>query len=572
MEIRLTRPNLFLFSCAVFFPFALLALMLSNSQTAAAQDPGQNLGAPPRASSQAQPPRAAIPIDTTEEKGAKTLKVKVDLILVPVVVRDSSGHAVGSLQKQDFQLFDNHKIQEVAQFAVENTDRTATDLPGNVSAAAASPPGKLKKFVAPARFTAILFDDVHSTFDNLPQLQSASLHLVSNALAPAERLGIFTTSGKVIVDFTDDRATLQDALKKLKPNPLPGSQTKECADLSHYDANQIVNRHDLVTRDAAVSQTMEQCGIKDPKMALAMVLETSERVLRIGDVQTQLVLQALAGAIDRLSALPGQRTLIFASPSFLVSDREHREYELVDRAIRSHIVISTLDTRGLYTEENEVADSNVLSTFAYGTGGTFFHNSNDLTEGLRRLASPPEFVYQLGFYPKDLAENGKYHHLQVKLAGGGKFTISAREGYFAPTHIADPAKAESSEINEVLFSQSEIHDLPIQMQTQFVKGDKAVAKLNVLTFVDLSNLPHRQTGDQNANQLRMIAAVFDRNGKYLGAIDRKIDVHWTDSKAGTQTATTFSFLLDPGAYVVRLVVRDSESQHLSTQDTLVEIP
>ena len=70
----------------------------------------------------------------------------------------------------------------------------------------------------------------------------------------------------------------------------------------------------------------------------------------------------------------------------------------------------------------------------------------------------------------------------------------------------------------------------------------------------------------------MIAAVFDRNGKYLGAIDRKVDVHWTDSNAGTHTATTFSFLLDPGAYMIRLVVRDSESQHLSAQDKLVEIP
>jgi VWFA-related protein len=324
---------------------------------------------------------------------------------VPVVVRDSSGHAVGTLQKQDFQLFDNHKIQELAQFTVEKADRTGPSDAVSAGPDASAP--KIGKFVAPVRFTAILFDDVHSTFDNLPQLQSASLHLVSNALAPAERLAIFITSGKLVVDFTDDRAKLQDALKKLKPNPLPGSQTKECADISHYDANQIVNRHDLATRNAAVSQTMDQCGIKDPKMALEMVLETSERVLRIGDVETQLVLRALAGTIDRLSTLPGQRSLILASPSFLVSDREHREYELVDRAIRSHIVISTLDTRGLYTDENEVADSNVLSAFANGTGGVFFHNSNDLTEGLRRLASPPEFVYELGFSPKDLAENGK---------------------------------------------------------------------------------------------------------------------------------------------------------------------
>jgi VWFA-related protein len=120
-----------------------------------------------------------------------------------------------------------------------------------------------------------------------------------------------------------------------------------------------------------------------------------------------------------------------------VSDSEHREYEVIDRAVCSHVIISTLDTRGVYTEENEVADENILSEFADGTGGNFFHNNNDLDEGLRRVASPPEFVYQLGFYPKDLQEDGKYHHLKVKIAGTDKLSVSARGGYFAPTAMAD---------------------------------------------------------------------------------------------------------------------------------------
>jgi hypothetical protein len=70
----------------------------------------------------------------------------------------------------------------------------------------------------------------------------------------------------------------------------------------------------------------------------------------------------------------------------------------------------------------------------------------------------------------------------------------------------------------------------------------------------------------------MVAAVFDRNGKYLGAINRKVAVHWSDDDAGTQTATTFSFLLNSGVYLVRLVVRDTESQHLAAQAATVEIP
>ena len=387
-----------------------------------------------------------------------------------------------------------------------------------------------------------------------------------------QRLGIFTTSGKVTVDFTDDRTKLEDAIRHLKPNPLPGTQPSSCPSMTFYAANQIVNRHDMAARGEALSE-VSACGVKDPKVAEELVTQASERVLRMGDMQTALVLKTLSDVVNRLSSLPGQRTIILASPSFLVSDREHREYQVVDRALRAHVVISALDTRGVLTDENDqIADSNVLSEFTDGTGGTFFHNNNDLTEGLRRIASPPEFVYQLGFSPQDLQENGKYHQLNVKIVGVNKLSVSARRGYFAPNHLADPKQIETTELDDALYSQTEIHDLPIEIQTQTIRGDKPTAKLNVLTLVDLDALPHHQADGKNTNELRIVAAVFDRNGKYLGAINRKVAVHWSDDDAGIQTATTFSFLLDPGPYLVRMVVRDSESQRLSAQAAVVEIP
>ncbi len=527
-----------------------------------AQDPAQQQAPSPPAPNQSSnndPQR-------NPEVDAPPTKVQVTLVVVPVVVRDSSGHTVGNLQKENFQLFDNGKPVEISQFALEKAPSTNKD-PSTTAAAN----GK-SSFVVPDRFTAILFDDLHSNFGNLPQLRAAGLQFVSSALARTERLAIFTTSGKLSVDFTDDRAKLQDALIRLKPNPLPGSQINSCPSLTHYDANQIVNRHDLSTRGDAVSEVLSQCGVKDPKMALAMVEEAAERVLSVGNVQTNLVLMSLSEILDRLSSLPGQRTIVLASPSFLVSDTEHREYQVVDRAVRSHIVISTMDTRGTYSYENEVADSNVLSEFADGTGGTFFRNNNDLNEGLRRVASAPEFMYELAFAPRDLQDDGKYHHLKVKIVRAGNLSVSAREGYFAAATHSDPKQSENIAINDAVFSQNEVHDLPVTMQTQLIKNDKPSGKLNVLTIVDLRDMPHRVADGKNANDLRVVAAIFDRNGKYLGALDKKIAVRWPGENARTQTAATLTFLLDSGTYLVRLVVRDSESQHLFSQSAIVEVP
>jgi VWFA-related protein len=513
-----------------------------------------------------QPAAAPSPSANFPGSSAATIRLKVNLVTVPVVVRDYSGRALGNLQKQNFQLFDERKQQQITQFTLEKSSADNFD-PGATSKT-------LKRIVViPEKFTALLFDDLHSTFDNLPQLQIAGSRFIADSLNRSERLAIFTTSGKVTLDFTDDRAKLEDALHRLKPNPLPGSQPESCPTMTYFAANQILDRHDTMTRDALVSEVMTSCGVKDPKTALVMVNDAAERVLRIGDMQTSQVLKTLADVIDRLNTLPGQRTIVLASPSFLISDRQHHEYEVVDRAVRAHVIISALDSRGVLTDENDqIADYNVLSEFADGTGGTFFRNNNNLLEGLRRIASPPEFVYQLGFSPENLQENGKFHQITVKIVGLNKVIVNARKGYFAPNHLADPKQQETDLITETLYSSAEIHDLPIKIQTQTVRDDKPPAKLNVLALVNLDDLPHHQTDGKNLNELRVVAAIFDHNGKYLGAIDRKVAVHWTDDKAGLKNATTFSFLLDPGTYLVRLIVRDSESQSLSAQATTVQIP
>jgi VWFA-related protein len=108
------------------------------------------------------------------------------LVPVPVVVRDSAGHAVGNLQKENFQLFDNRKQQQITQFTLEKSEGPGTDP------TAISTPAIAKHFVIPRTFTALFFDDVHSNFVNLPQLQAAALRFISIALARTERLGIFT--------------------------------------------------------------------------------------------------------------------------------------------------------------------------------------------------------------------------------------------------------------------------------------------------------------------------------------------------------------------------------------------
>src|ERR1035441_756681 len=72
-------------------------------------------------------PVAQLPGQTAREAPV-TFKAETNLVLVPVVVRDAKGIAVGGLGKEDFRLFQDGRAQVIASFALEETSgRTVED-------------------------------------------------------------------------------------------------------------------------------------------------------------------------------------------------------------------------------------------------------------------------------------------------------------------------------------------------------------------------------------------------------------------------------------------------------------
>jgi VWFA-related protein len=165
--------------------------------------------------------------------------------MVPVVARDSKGQTVGGLTKDDFQLFDKGKRQDITTFTVEKAGgkpsmATASAAGGNAEGGEPSE----KTAAHPENFIVYLFDDVHLKFEDLANVRDAAGRNI-DTLQPADRAAIFTTSGKVVVDFTDDRAKLHAALLKLRARSLSGSSVAGCPDISYFMADQINNKYDI---------------------------------------------------------------------------------------------------------------------------------------------------------------------------------------------------------------------------------------------------------------------------------------------------------------------------------------
>jgi VWFA-related protein len=426
-----------------------------------------------------------------------------------------------------------------------------------------------------------------------------------DALGPLDRAGVYTTSGQVIQEFTDDRDKLHAALARLRPWPIARGPGRQCPDLSFYMADMIQNKHLSDATQAATAETMVCANLSGPgaaQTAAMMVQSAVQMALSEGTQETKVALFVLRDLVRRMAAAPGKRTILLLSPGFYTPEQQTEKTEIFDRAIRANVIISSLDARGLwvdstydasqpgtapaamrvislYEHESAMADADVLSEMAYGTGGDFVQNDNDLDAGLRRLATPPDTVYHLGFSPQNLKMDGSFHSLKVVLKASSKIPgadLNARKGYYAPTHSENEAENARREIEEAIASREQMQEIPAQLRTQFFKSTDKTAKLSVLAHIDIRPLKFRQADGRNHDNLTVLAALFDRNGNYVKGISKLIEFHLKDdtlrNRLGQGIDVRIVFDLEPGAYLVRLVIRDSEGSLMSGVNGAVEIP
>jgi hypothetical protein len=113
-------------------------------------------------------------------------------------------------------------------------------------------------------------------------------------------------------------------------------------------------------------------------------------------------------------------------------------------------------------------------------------------------------------------------------------------GYLAPRGNSNPEAAAKEEIQQAVFSQEELHDLPVECQTQFFKGADSV-HLSVVTHVGVEHLKFRKVDGRNQNTLTIPVSECEQG---RAAARNKNEQH-TNRDSGTgkfqaRTATTWS--------------------------------
>ena len=606
------------FSRGLLVGFACLAVLPAWAQ-APSSPPSSS---PPSQETPEVTTTSAVP-EISSEETTQSFQVKVNLVEVRVVVRDSKGNAVGSLKQDEFVLLDDNTPQTITRFSVERGAAPVSATAGQ--SPVEQNPNDITSRLANSWRLAYLFDDFNSAPNDLANARKAANQAI-DSLAPGELLGIFTFSGQGMQDFTSDKERLRTAVAKLQPRPQGGSIASDCPPINYYMADQLKNYNDpdlfkvvlqqvigcqfggMVPGDGSepvhrpggqpVRKTGDQLLLENEEKATHQAID---RVYQAGEAQAELIFQSFNEIIRHVSEMPGQRRMVLLSPGFYVG--RIRQADLTDslnRAIAAGVVVNTLDLRGVvaqqltgadisqpayassvygtsmisYQAAANLAQADPLMQMANATGGKYFRNSNDISGGLAKLGAEPEFSYLLAFNPKNLQNDGKFHTLKVELKPPSTLSVQARKGYYAPKP-AGASKDNDRQIAEAVFGHDEIHELPLRVQTQFFKTSDQAAQVSVLVRVDVRHMQFRKADGRNMNDLTVVAALFDRNNNLVSGKNNTVRMHIKDDTLATKLNSGITlnnkFDIAPGSYLVRVVARDAQGK-MTTQNDVIDIP
>lgn len=299
-------------------------------------------GDDPQAASQETPP-------------VGSLRVKTELMEVYVVVTDREGRIVEDLKKEDFELLENGRTQEISFFDIlqAGTDRRRQDEVSAVNESVldqSSEVGRLKDRLrgTPARTTLLFVDNLHLSFSSLNWVKQALHRFINEQMTEPDIVALATSHTLGFSQqFTRDRRVLNYAVEQI----LYGSYD----DFGYFSPTLAarVYEEDLDAKKLAVEIIRQQENIPCPCDILLSLLDVKvRRVLQQTSVTRRNTLSILENYAEQMADLPGKRMIVFFSDGFgmRTNDGGFANTELrdvVSRAAYSGVTIYSIDAMGV---------------------------------------------------------------------------------------------------------------------------------------------------------------------------------------------------------------------------------
>ncbi len=317
---------------------------------------------------------------------------------------------------------------------------------------------------------------------------------------------------------------------------------------------------------------------------------------------TDRKLEALQSLCDVLSKFNQKKSVIYFSSGVTQTGIENQAAlrAAVNTAVKANVAIYTLDARGLEAEpvggsatsaslrgtamysgagvqsqlDQNFASQETLTTLAADTGGKAFLDTNDLGQVFDRVQKDTSVYYVLGYKSSNPLRDGHYRKIQVKVNRSG-LNLEFRKGYYAPKDFKHfNSDDRERQLTEELGSELSNTDVAVYMAAAYFRMNENRFYIPVSLVVPGSQIPFTKGGDKDKATLDVIGEVLDELKRPVGSVREtvKLAVDAAQEVQRKNVQYTTGFLLGPGKYHFKFVVRENESGKIGSFETDFTVP
>ena len=507
------------------------------------------------------------------------IQVTSELVLVNVVAHDKKGNLVRDLKKGDFTLFEDGKKQEISTFDFENVDEltTAGAAEATVSGVTGGTVLRSGKQTAPSldardrRMILLFFDFSAMEPEQIDRSVEAAKNFVSTKMQPADLMALVSlaTNMHVDLDFTDDKPKLLAALTAYNSGQGQGFENGDTGSAE------------------GASETSGAFSADDTDFNTF----SADRKL--------LALQSL---MQVLGKLPQKKSLIYFSNgiSQTGADNQSALRAATAAAVKANVSIYSMDIRGLQAFppggeaqsaslhgqsaysgaavlndlNGNAASQETLATLSSDTGGKAFFDSNDFGAVFSQVQKDSSAYYVLGFTSNNPLKDGKFRRLKVQVIRPD-LKLDFRSGYYAGRDFGHLNRADrEQQLEDELAAQLPRVDVPLYAGTAFFRQDESHYYLAVSLVVPGSQIPFVTEKEKDNATIDIIGEVRE-GGKFpVGQLrdTMKLAVDSTREVRRKNVQYNTGFVLAPGSYHLKFVIRENQTGRMGSFETDMQIP
>jgi VWFA-related protein len=377
----------------------------------------------------------------------QTVRVESSFVQIDAMVTDKDENRVRGLKAENFRVLEDGKAQKIAGvdfFDVTKAAAVDNAEPIYISLNNENDSGTLSSIRSTHRLIVLFFDKSAMFPEDLLRAVDSAKEFVKNQMTPADlvTIAMYGTQLSVISDFTNDHATLDDALDTLIPGRRsnPKGTKATLGDSINGDSGVTDTEHSLSATTALAEMLAHVPGRKSV-IHFTGGLAPSTRLGRRGG--------ANASGVPMDRGVPNLRTAVLPAESEIIPNID----SATNAANDSNASFYEVDARGLVTIcsvpptgdapcacadvvgricASVHSSRDTLYTLAADSGGMLFTDLNDFRPIYKAVQDDSTGYYLLTYDPSNKKKDGSYRQIEIKLVNVSGGRIVFRHGYYAP--------------------------------------------------------------------------------------------------------------------------------------------